>query len=256
MVLTCCVLGCFSRGKRDNVSFHSIPCVIVHQGTKVRELSTKRLREWLAKINRKDWTPKKYSRVCSRHFINGKSFAMLYSFKCTFCEGGRPAALHEENDPNWIPTINMGYATDVADDARYSRLQQRRRKQSEHESEDRQPGNSLDTEAVGEVSSMDTEAVGEMETHEDVEVVETLATHQKTNDQSPQVSILEKKELKELRKENTILRKEVEVLSKFYIEQNQSLENKLKDDAKLLKFYTGKQNACVKMMFNIYLLHL
>ena len=30
---------------------------------------------------------------------------------------------------------------------------------------------------------MDTEAVGEMETHEDVEVVETLATHQKTNDQ-------------------------------------------------------------------------
>ena len=83
-----------------------------------------------------------------------------------------------------------------------------------------------------------------------------LATHQKTNDQSPQVSILEKKELKELRKENTILRKEVEVLSKFYIEQNQSLENKLKDDAKLLKFYTGKQNACVKMMFNIYFLHL
>ena len=52
--------------------------------------------------------------------------------------------LHEESHPNWIPTINMGYATDVADDARYSRLQQRRRKQSEHESEERQPGNSLE----------------------------------------------------------------------------------------------------------------
>ena len=51
MVLTCCVLGCFSQGKHNNVSFHSIPCVIVHQGMKVRELSTKRRCERLAKIN-------------------------------------------------------------------------------------------------------------------------------------------------------------------------------------------------------------
>lgn len=169
----------------------------------------------------------------------------------TLCKGGRPPALHEENHPNWIPTVNMGYATDVADDARYSRLQQRRRKQSERESEERQTENS-DCPS----SSVDTGTVGEMEAHEDViEAVETLTTHQKTDDQL-QVSMLEKKELKELRKENTILRKEVEVLSKFYNQQNQSLEDKLKDDEKLLKFYTGKQSICITMMFSIYWLHL
>ena len=83
MVLTCCVIGCSSRGKHDNVSFHSIPCVIVHQGKKVRELSTRRRREWLAKINRKDWIPKKHSRVCSRHFIDGNYFAFYSCFKYT-----------------------------------------------------------------------------------------------------------------------------------------------------------------------------
>ena len=81
MVLTCCVIGCFSRGGRDNVAFHSIPSVIVHQGEKVRELSTKRRREWIAKINRKNWTPKKHSRVCSLHFLDGNiCFDMLLQF--------------------------------------------------------------------------------------------------------------------------------------------------------------------------------
>ena len=87
----------------------------------------------------------------------------------TLCKGGRPPALHEENHPNWIPTVNMGYATDVADDARYSRLQQRRRKQSERESEERQtensdcPSSSVDTGTVGRISDKEiTEQSGIM----------------------------------------------------------------------------------------------
>ena len=142
----------------------------------------------------------------------------------------------------------MGYDMDAADDARYSRLQQRRRKKSEQESEEMQTGN---TNHCEEMSIIDTEAVEETEDIEEhqgvMEVVESVATWNVEG----QVSVLEKKELTELRKENTILRKEVEVLSKFYNQQNQSLENKLKDDAKLLKFYTGKC-ICITM---IYCLH-
>ena len=54
------------------MSFHSIPGVIVHQGKEVEVLSLKRQHEWIAKVNRKNWKPKKYSWVCSLHFCDGK----------------------------------------------------------------------------------------------------------------------------------------------------------------------------------------
>ena len=57
MVLTCCVKGCHNRGGRDNVKFHSIPCVVTNQGKHAEELSSRRCREWIARINRKDWSP-------------------------------------------------------------------------------------------------------------------------------------------------------------------------------------------------------
>ena len=43
-------------------------------------------------INRSDWTPGSGARVCSIHFISGK-----------------PASLFDETNPDWIPTVNMGY---------------------------------------------------------------------------------------------------------------------------------------------------
>ena len=95
-----------------------------------------------------------------------------------------------------------------------------------------------------EVNSIDLEGVGETESETieypdaNMEVVQS-DSHQNTEDQA-KLSILEKKELVELQRENIILRKEVEVLSKFYNQQNQLFEEKLKDDEKLLKFYTGK----------------
>ena len=48
-----------------------ISAVIEHQGEKTFELSSKRRQEWIARINRKDWVPSKYARVCSDHFVEG-----------------------------------------------------------------------------------------------------------------------------------------------------------------------------------------
>ena len=79
------------------MSFQSISGVIVHQGKEVEALSTKRQHEWIAKINRKNWKPKKYSRVCSLHFFDGKYTDTLHGIECTFYPGRPPAKLHKEN---------------------------------------------------------------------------------------------------------------------------------------------------------------
>ena len=70
MIVTCCVIGCTNLSDcNKNVSFHFIPTVIQYQGAWTEELSAKCCTEWIAKINRKDWTPTKYSSICSVHFI-------------------------------------------------------------------------------------------------------------------------------------------------------------------------------------------
>ena len=69
MVQICCVIGCTNRSDRNkDLSFHSIPAVIQHQGPRTEELSAKRRRIWIAKINRKNWTPTRNLFVCSVHF--------------------------------------------------------------------------------------------------------------------------------------------------------------------------------------------
>jgi len=52
-------------------SFYHIPAVLENQGEKTLQLSSKRRQEWIARINRKDWVPSKYARVCSDHFVSG-----------------------------------------------------------------------------------------------------------------------------------------------------------------------------------------
>ena len=44
---------------------------IVHQGEETDELSKRRRTLWVAKINRKNFTPANHTRVCSLHFIKG-----------------------------------------------------------------------------------------------------------------------------------------------------------------------------------------
>ena len=71
---SCSVVGCTKRtrtcGDKEKVLF-VIPAVLWNQGDETKELSKKRRDEWIARINRKNWTPSRHSRVCAKHFING-----------------------------------------------------------------------------------------------------------------------------------------------------------------------------------------
>ena len=92
------MVNCHNRSDRDkNVRFFRLPAVITHQGTQALQLSTERQRKWIAKINRKDITPERYPniRICSRHFVS-------------VC----PAQLFDQANPDWVPTLHLGYCTD------------------------------------------------------------------------------------------------------------------------------------------------
>ncbi|KAF2893302.1 hypothetical protein ILUMI_12858 [Ignelater luminosus] len=91
----CCILGCGSRAERDQVSFFRIPKILNFKHRKdLNELSKERQTEWLQAIRRNDFSGSKLNnaRVCSKHFISGK-----------------PAALRDTLNPDWIPNIDMGY---------------------------------------------------------------------------------------------------------------------------------------------------
>ena len=60
MVKSCCAIGCSNRSTVGcTLSFHRFPT----------DPSRKAL--WIAKINRKNWSPNYSSRVCSAHFVKG-----------------------------------------------------------------------------------------------------------------------------------------------------------------------------------------
>lgn len=63
------------------------------------ELSSKRQREWLARIKRKDVRPEQFyfTRVCEDHFLSGS-----------------PSKLFDESSPDWAPSLLLGYDNDVS----------------------------------------------------------------------------------------------------------------------------------------------
>ena len=72
---------------------------------------------WLAKIRREDLLPGQYKnvRVCSRHFLSGA-----------------PSTLYDFTNPDWAPTLNLGYEpvgghTPQASTERYERAIKRRK---------------------------------------------------------------------------------------------------------------------------------
>nr|CAH7742669.1 unnamed protein product [Callosobruchus chinensis] len=119
MVLFCCVINCGSRAQRDPVRFFRIPAELQHKHrTDLNELSRIRRQSWLRAIKRADLDELKlkYAYVCSRHFITGKS-----------------AALTDNSNPDWIPSLNMGYKPGSATSTavkleRYKRKRQRAEK--------------------------------------------------------------------------------------------------------------------------------
>ena len=90
------VFGCSKRsGKDKDVSFYRIPKVITNKGKDMEELTRKRHAGFISAVSRADLTEKIMSndRICSRHFILGKLVSPL-----------------GENNPDWLPTLNMGHS--------------------------------------------------------------------------------------------------------------------------------------------------
>ena len=56
----CCAVDCKNIQGKSGYRFYRFP-------TEERQRTS-----WIAAINRANWTPTEYSRVCSAHFVSGK----------------------------------------------------------------------------------------------------------------------------------------------------------------------------------------
>ena len=76
MVHFCAVFGCANRSKRDkDERFFRLPSVKPSVGQEIKSAQENRGNEWLKRIKRQDLTPGKFerARICSDHFVSGKS---------------------------------------------------------------------------------------------------------------------------------------------------------------------------------------
>ncbi|KAI4880946.1 hypothetical protein NFI96_003389 [Prochilodus magdalenae] len=92
--MVCCVVyGCSNNSNKNGngVSFYSFPAVRRREGKEAEELSRRRRNLWIARVNRRNFQPSPYSKVCSRHFVTGKpAYGML------------------EAHPDWAPSLHLG----------------------------------------------------------------------------------------------------------------------------------------------------
>ena len=96
MVL-CVVVGCNNRSDSEadkGISFYRIPAVTDREGIADYQLRKLRREGYLAAINRKNLDLEQLDnyRICERHFISGS-----------------PAKLYDRTNPDWLPTLNLGY---------------------------------------------------------------------------------------------------------------------------------------------------
>ncbi|XP_037560062.1 uncharacterized protein LOC119466118 isoform X2 [Dermacentor silvarum] len=102
-MVNCAVFGCNneSRRKTDSgentkkLSFFSVPNVVRWQCSQTLEISTKRRAEWFRRLYRGDInTDATHYKVCSEHFVSG-----------------RPSYLMDLTNPDWAPSLHLGYDT-------------------------------------------------------------------------------------------------------------------------------------------------
>ena len=96
MVNFCAVVGCSNRANRESSKhFYRLPAILTNQGMETRVLSEKRWNVWLSRLRRADLKESQYSnvRICSDHFVKGK-----------------PSTLYAQDDPDWAPSLNLGYS--------------------------------------------------------------------------------------------------------------------------------------------------
>ncbi|XP_014256663.1 uncharacterized protein LOC106670658 [Cimex lectularius] len=123
----CAVIGCSNNSQKTRgISYFRFPS-LRNRGTSYNHPKcAKRLAMWIKALRRADLTMNKiqHERVCSNHFISGA-----------------PASFHDENNPDWVPTLNLGY-TKV--DGKFKRIVPE--KEDVYESEDDDDGIEYDDE--------------------------------------------------------------------------------------------------------------
>ncbi|KAJ8963021.1 hypothetical protein NQ317_006156 [Molorchus minor] len=118
----CAVVNCSKRAERDQVRFFRIPAVLKGRVKEVETLSKERRERWVRSLKRGNLSETflKNARICSNHFLKGA-----------------PAHLEDKDNPDWIPTQNMGYISinikHQNSAERHARLQERRKCLRMHE---------------------------------------------------------------------------------------------------------------------------
>ena len=94
-MLICCVVGCTNKPDKDSPRFHHDPRIRTkhgHGGDSL-VLSTERRKMWFSAIQRSDINVNALHHIVrSVHFLSGK-----------------PDALFEKSNVDWVPSLNMGY---------------------------------------------------------------------------------------------------------------------------------------------------
>ncbi|KAH9381616.1 hypothetical protein HPB48_004613 [Haemaphysalis longicornis] len=124
-MVMCAIFGCSNRSdtrgrkKPTNGHFYSVPKVVENQCERTKALSTKRRGLWLARINRTNFdTENRNLRVCGAHFITAKLF--------------------DETNPDWAPSLLLGYSAKNTDPSRHRRLEKRRAEKRQADAEKRE----------------------------------------------------------------------------------------------------------------------
>ncbi|KAH7934777.1 hypothetical protein HPB52_000474 [Rhipicephalus sanguineus] len=124
-MVNCAVYDCSNRTRNSpndenfqRVGFYVVPKVISGQCAKTTELSSKRRALWLSRIRREDLDESAtHYRVCGAHFITG-----------------RPAYSMDDANPDWAPSLNIGYkSTTHAKRSASNSLPLKRRRCCHHE---------------------------------------------------------------------------------------------------------------------------
>ncbi|XP_077535604.1 uncharacterized protein LOC144147363 isoform X2 [Haemaphysalis longicornis] len=132
-MVSCCVRKCNSsssgsrKSQPDNanpekVGFFAVPVILSNNCDKTKEYSRNRRQLWLKRINKLGHMnlSTKYIKVCGRHFITG-----------------RPANLFDVTNPDWAPSLHLGYDSPehnlrvCSSMERYERAKQRARRKKE-----------------------------------------------------------------------------------------------------------------------------
>ena len=265
MVRTCCVTNCKSRGKCEGVSYHSIPTVIRHQGKQTCKLSLRRGTEWIAERNGDLLAIHAFVLCISSQVWAAKwAVSSVINF---YIHIEKPSDLYDDTNPDWAPTISMGYEIrqivlcfwswavcftvmllQVPGIERYERLQRKKRQRQDDTMEMDEETEMPETAQDSDLDSHNGSEIAQGETSVGCRLAECLqqtdnATTQ-TDKELAELSLLERKELLQLREDYKKLRESYCQLTQV-VDRITLSEDVLKENQQMLKFYTGNYDSIV-----------